>query len=90
MLKVDRAQRGQQVILSRTCPEIIMKLFELEVPEIEQGLMTIKSPLGILVLGPKLQFILQMLGLIQLGHVLGSVAVGCKRLLTSYRENGLI
>ena len=43
MLKVDRAQRGQQVILSRTCPEIIMKLFELEVPEIEQGLMTIKS-----------------------------------------------
>ena len=43
MLKVDRAQRGQQVILSRTCPEIIMKLFELEVPEIEQGLMSIKS-----------------------------------------------
>ena len=43
MLKVDRSQRGQQVILSRTCPEIIMKLFELEVPEIEQGLMTIKS-----------------------------------------------
>ena len=43
LLKVDRAQRGQQVILSRTCPEIIMKLFELEVPEIEQGLMTIKS-----------------------------------------------
>ena len=26
MLKVDRAQRGQQVILSRTCPEIIIKL----------------------------------------------------------------
>ena len=43
MLKVDRVQRGQQVILSRTCPEIIIKLFELEVPEIEQGLMTIKS-----------------------------------------------
>ena len=43
MLKVDRAQRGQQVILSRTCAEIIIKLFELEVPEIEQGLMTIKS-----------------------------------------------
>ena len=43
LLKVDRAQRGPQVILSRTCPEIIMKLFELEVPEIEQGLMTIKS-----------------------------------------------
>ncbi|OUV04147.1 MAG: transcription termination/antitermination protein NusA [Betaproteobacteria bacterium TMED82] len=43
MLKVERAQRGPQIILSRTCPEIIMKLFELEVPEIEQGLMSIKS-----------------------------------------------
>ncbi len=43
MLRVDRSQRGPQIILSRTTPEIIMKLFELEVPEIEQGLMTIKS-----------------------------------------------
>jgi N utilization substance protein A len=43
MLRVDRTQKGPQIILSRTSPEIIMKLFELEVPEIEQGLMTIKS-----------------------------------------------
>ena len=43
MLRVDKTQKGPQIILSRTCPEIIMKLFELEVPEIEQGLMTIKS-----------------------------------------------
>jgi N utilization substance protein A len=35
--------RGPQVILSRTAPEFIMKLFELEVPEIEQGLLEIKS-----------------------------------------------
>jgi N utilization substance protein A len=41
--KIDRQARGPQVILSRTSPEFIMKLFELEVPEIEQGLLQIKS-----------------------------------------------
>ena len=41
--RVDRSARGQQVILSRTTPEFIIKLFELEVPEIEQGLLAIKS-----------------------------------------------
>jgi N utilization substance protein A len=43
ILRVDRNARGPQVILSRTAPEFIMKLFELEVPEIEQGLLQIKS-----------------------------------------------
>lgn len=43
ILRVDRNARGPQVILSRTAPEFIMKLFELEVPEIEQGLLEIKS-----------------------------------------------
>jgi transcription antitermination factor NusA-like protein len=38
-----RAARGPQLILSRTAPEFIMKLFELEVPEIEDGLLEIKS-----------------------------------------------
>src|SRR5271169_4394613 len=41
--KVDRSLRGPQVIVSRTAPEFLMKLFELEVPEIEQGLLQIKS-----------------------------------------------
>jgi N utilization substance protein A len=41
--KVDRQLRGPQIILSRTSPEFLMKLFELEVPEIEQGLLQIKS-----------------------------------------------
>jgi transcription termination/antitermination protein NusA len=41
--KIDRAARGPQVILSRTSPEFLMKLFEFEVPEIEQGLLVIKS-----------------------------------------------
>jgi N utilization substance protein A len=41
--KIDRAARGPQIILSRTSPEFLMKLFEFEVPEIEQGLLVIKS-----------------------------------------------
>ncbi len=41
--KIDRLQRGPAVILSRTSPEFVKKLFELEVPEIEQGLLQIKS-----------------------------------------------
>src|SRR5690606_12046730 len=43
LFKVDRQARGPQLILSRTSPEFIMKLFELEVPEIEDGLLEIKS-----------------------------------------------
>ncbi len=43
VMKIDRQARGPQVILSRTAPEFLMKLFELEVPEIEQGLLQIKS-----------------------------------------------
>jgi transcription termination/antitermination protein NusA len=35
--------RGPHLIVSRTAPEFIMKLFELEVPEIEQGLLEIKA-----------------------------------------------
>jgi N utilization substance protein A len=43
LLKVDRNNRGPQLILSRTVPEFLVKLFELEVPEIEEGLLEIKS-----------------------------------------------
>jgi N utilization substance protein A len=41
--KIDRTQRGPAVIVSRTSPEFIKALFELEVPEIEEGLLEIKS-----------------------------------------------
>ncbi len=43
MLKVDRQARGPQLILSRISPEFLMRLFELEVPEIEEGLLEIKA-----------------------------------------------
>ncbi len=41
--KIDRAARGPQIELSRTSPEFMKELFRLEVPEIEQGLLEIKS-----------------------------------------------
>lgn len=43
MQRIDRNARGPQLILSRTAPEFIMRLFELEVPEIDDGLMEIKA-----------------------------------------------
>ena len=41
LLRVDRSARGPQVILSRTSNELLVKLFELEVPEIEENLLEI-------------------------------------------------
>ncbi len=41
--KVDDSQRRLRVIVSRTHPNLLRKLFELEVPEIEQGVVSIKS-----------------------------------------------
>src|SRR5450759_4897021 len=43
LLRIDRNVRGPQLILSRTAPEFIIELFRLEVPEIEEGLLEIKS-----------------------------------------------
>jgi N utilization substance protein A len=43
LLRVDRSARGPQVILSRTSSELLVKLFELEVPEIEEKLLEIVS-----------------------------------------------
>ncbi|WP_035384406.1 transcription termination factor NusA [Ferriphaselus sp. R-1] len=43
LLRVDRGVRGPQIILSRVSPEFLVKLFELEVPEIEEGLLEIVS-----------------------------------------------
>lgn len=43
LLRIDRGGRGPQLILSRIVPEFIVKLFELEVPEIEEGLLEIRA-----------------------------------------------
>ena len=43
MLEVDPTLRGPQIILSRSAPQFMIELFRQEVPEIEQGLLEIKS-----------------------------------------------
>jgi N utilization substance protein A len=43
LLRIDRSARGPQLILSRTAPEFIIKLFELEVPEVDDGMLEIKA-----------------------------------------------
>jgi len=43
LLRVDRTVRGPQIILTRISAEFLKKLFELEVPEIEEGILEIVS-----------------------------------------------
>lgn len=43
ILKVEDTPKGSVVLLSRAYPKLISKLFELEVPEIASGTVTIKS-----------------------------------------------
>ncbi|MBI3102072.1 MAG: transcription termination/antitermination protein NusA [Burkholderiales bacterium] len=43
IMEVDLTLRGAPIILSRSAPEFMIELFRHEVPEIEQGLLEIKS-----------------------------------------------
>jgi N utilization substance protein A len=43
LLKVQKESKGPQLILSRTHPEFVRKLFELEVPEVREGVVEIKA-----------------------------------------------
>jgi N utilization substance protein A len=43
VVSVRRELRGPQVVVSRTHPNLVQKLFKLEVPEIEQGIVEIKA-----------------------------------------------
>ncbi len=43
IMKVEETSKGPVVVLSRAYPKLISKLFELEVPEISQGQVEIKS-----------------------------------------------
>lgn len=43
LTRIERNVRGPQLVLSRISPEFITKLFELEVPEIEEGLLEIRA-----------------------------------------------
>ena len=41
LLEVKKTTRGPEIILSRTHPQLVKRLFELEVPEIHDGIVTI-------------------------------------------------
>ncbi len=41
LLRIDRGGRGPQLVLSRVAPEFLVKLFEMEVPEIDEGMLEI-------------------------------------------------
>jgi len=43
VLDVNKATKGPQIILSRACDEFLVKLFEQEVPEMYEGIVTIES-----------------------------------------------
>lgn len=43
ILDVDRSARGPQIILTRSHPDFLRKLFELEVPEIAEGTIELKA-----------------------------------------------
>jgi transcription termination/antitermination protein NusA len=43
LLRVDRAARGPQVIVSRAAPELVQNLFQSEVPEIYDGTVMIRA-----------------------------------------------
>lgn len=43
VIDVQEHSRGPQIVLSRTTPELLVKLFELEVPEIYEGIVRIES-----------------------------------------------
>ena len=43
MVEVKRSERGPQIIISRTHPGLVRRLFEIEVPEIHDGTVEVKS-----------------------------------------------
>lgn len=43
IVRVEKTTKGPQIILSRTHPGLVKRLFELEVPEIQDGIVEIKS-----------------------------------------------
>ncbi len=43
LIDVQQTPRGPKIVLSRTCPELLVQLFKQEVPEVNEGIVTIKS-----------------------------------------------
>ena len=90
LYKIDRLARGPQVIVSRTSPDFIKKLFELEVPEVMEKIVEINEDFASVVLAWEKEFHPDMEkvnvngGAIALGHPLG--ASGARLMTTLLNE----
>merc|ERR1712072_275333 len=71
VVNVADANHGPEIILSRASNNLVARLFELEVPEVEDGLVEVKSIARDAGDRSKVQSILTNRGLILLGLVLG-------------------
>ena len=70
IIEVKKTTKGPlEILVSRTHPGLLKRLFELEVPEIHDGIVEIKSVSREAGSRSKLQFILRMKMLIRLVHV---------------------
>lgn len=43
LIDVQQTPRGPKIVLSRTCPELLIQLFKQEVPEVNEGIVQIKN-----------------------------------------------
>jgi N utilization substance protein A len=43
LIDVQQTPRGPKIVLSRTCPELLVQLFKQEVPEVAEGIVQIKN-----------------------------------------------
>lgn len=43
LIDVQQTPRGPKIVLSRTCPELLIQLFKQEVPEVSEGIVQIKT-----------------------------------------------
>ena len=43
LIDVQQTPRGPKIVLSRTCPDLLIQLFKQEVPEVNEGIVQIKS-----------------------------------------------
>ena len=66
IMDVKKSTKGPQIFLSRSHPGLVKRLFELEVPEIEDGIVEIKSiareadPERKLPSGPKMKMLIRL------------------------------
>lgn len=70
LIEVRRGTRGPQVVVSRTHPGLVKRLFELEVPEIHSGIVEVKSIAREAAIAPRSLLFLTMRTSIRSAHAL--------------------